>query len=70
MLSRLNRLLDVLSDFLAVRKGLLPLLGILLIIVNGILQFIPTIGWLAHTNLLFHIGVILAIIGMMLAWAL
>jgi len=58
MLSRLNRLLDVLSDFLAVRKGLLPLLGILLIIVNGILQFIPTIGWLAHTNLLFHIVVI------------
>ena len=70
MLSRLNRLLDVLSDFLAVRKGLLPLLGILLIIVNGILQFVPTIGWLARTNLLLHIGVILAIIGMMFAWAL
>jgi len=70
MLSRLNRLLDVLSDFLAVRKGLLPLLGILLVIVNGILQFLPTIGWLAHTNLLLHIGIIITIIGVMLAWAL
>jgi hypothetical protein len=39
----LNRFLDATSDFLARRKGLLPIL---------------------------HLGVILAILGLMLAWAL
>ncbi|MBA4379680.1 MAG: hypothetical protein C0393_03160, partial [Anaerolinea sp.] len=63
----LNTLLDKLSEFLAHCKGLLPLLGILLILANLILQFLPP-GWLAQSNLLLHIGVILAILGMMLAW--
>lgn len=70
MMGRFNRFLDVMSDFLAVRKGLLPLLGALLILVNGILQFIPAAGWLGETNLFLHLGIILAIIGFMLAWAL
>ncbi|RPI88121.1 MAG: hypothetical protein EHM41_02465 [Chloroflexi bacterium] len=70
MMGRFNRFLDVMSDFLAVRKGLLPLLGALLILVNGILQFFPAVGWLGETNLFLHLGIILAIIGFMLAWAL
>lgn len=65
----LNTLLDKLPEFLAHRKGLLPLLGILLILANLILQFLP-VGWLAQSNLLLHIGVIVAIFGIMLAWAL
>ena len=68
-MSRFNRLLDWLSDYLAVRKGLLPLLGILLVIANYILQFFSA-GWLADTNLLLHLGVILAILGILFAWAL
>ncbi len=70
---RFSHFLDTASNFIAVRKGLLPLIAIGLIAINAILQFIPlapTIAWLAHTNLLLHIGLILAIIGMMLAWAL
>jgi len=70
MLENLNRFLDQISDFLAHRKGLLPVIGLLLIILNLILQFIPQAGWLSQTNLLLHLGVILAIIGFMLAWAL
>jgi hypothetical protein len=35
MLSKLNDLLDRLSNYLAHRKGLIPLVGILLILVNG-----------------------------------
>ena len=65
----LNTLLDKLSEFLAHRKGLLPLLGILLILANLILKFLPP-GWLAQSNLLLHIGAIIAIFGIMLAWAL
>ena len=65
-----NQLLDRISEFLAKRKGLLPLLGIVLILFNGILQFIPASGWIGSTDLLLHVGIILAIIGILLAWAL
>jgi hypothetical protein len=66
----INQLLDRISNFLAQRKGLLPLLGIVLVGLNWILQFIPASGWIASTNLLLHLGVILAILGILLAWAL
>lgn len=36
----ISKLLDDLSNYLAHRKGLLPIIGILLIILNLILQFI------------------------------
>jgi len=69
MITWLSKLIDKLSDFLARRKGLLPLIGLLFIIANLILQFVFP-GWLASTNLLLHVGLILAILGLMLAWAL
>ena len=62
--------LDRASEFLAQRKGLLPIFGVLLVFANGVLQFLPVGGWLSDSNLLLHLGVILAILGMMLAWAL
>jgi hypothetical protein len=65
-----NLLLDRISDFLAHRKGLLPMIGIVLIIINGILQVLPLGGWLVETDLLLHLGVILALFGILLAWAL
>lgn len=70
MIRSLNTFLDKLSNFLAHRKGLLPFLGILLVILNGVLQFFPGVGWVSSSNLFLHIGVILAIFGLMLAWAL
>ena len=68
-MQKFNRLLDWISDHLAGRKGLLPLLGILLIGVNFVLQFF-SLGWVADSNFLLHLGVILAILGFLLAWAL
>ncbi|MBN2387714.1 MAG: hypothetical protein JXB85_11905 [Anaerolineales bacterium] len=65
----LNAMLDRLSEGLAPRKGLLPLLGILLIIANYIVQFIVP-GWFSASNLLLHLGLVIAIFGLMLAWAL
>lgn len=70
MLQKLNAFLDVTSDFLAVRKGLIPLIGMILILANAVLQFYPGTGLLVETNLLLHLGIILAILGFMLAWAL
>ena len=66
----MSKLLDRLSEYLAHRKGLLPLIGIFLIVVNLILQFLFEPFWLTTSNLLLHIGLIIAIIGLMLAWAL
>ena len=66
----MSKLLDILSEYLARRKGLLPLIGIVFIMVNLILQFVPVPPWLASSNLLLHIGLIIAILGLMLAWAL
>jgi len=66
----LSELLDRLSEYLAHRKGLLPLTGLVLILINLALQFILPPGWLTSTNLFLHIGLVVTIIGMMLAWAL
>jgi hypothetical protein len=70
MAEKLNLILDRMSDFLAHRKGLLPLLGLILVLINAILQFLPVTGWFVQTNLLLHLGIIVAILGILLAWAL
>jgi len=66
----LSRLVDRASNYFAHRKGLLPLVGILLVIVNYILPLL--IGWnfVTTSNLFLHLGVIVAIFGMMLSSAL
>ena len=70
MNTKLNRFLDVISDYFARRKGLLPAIGILLVLVNYVLQFIPWFGWFSESDLLLHLGIVLAILGFLLAWAL
>jgi hypothetical protein len=70
MISWLSKMLDHISEFLAHRKGLLPLVGLLFIIANLALQFILPPGWVRDSNLLLHIGLIVSILGLMLAWAL
>ena len=62
--------IDRLSEFLAHRKGLLPLIGIVLVALNFVLQLLPVRDWLTTSNLLLHLGIILAVFGLMLAWAL
>ena len=68
-MNKLSKLIDKLSEYLAHRKGLLPIIGMMFILVNLIIQYLPT-NWLSGTNLLLHIGLIIAIFGLMLAWAL
>jgi len=65
-----NLFLDKMSEYFAHRKGLLPMLGILLVFINGVLQFLPVSHILVGSNLLLHLGVIIAILGFILAWAL
>ena len=70
MKKNINTFLDKLSEFLAPRKGLLPLLGVLLVLINYLLQFYPAAGWVAETDLFLHLGILLAILGILIAWAL
>ena len=69
MIEKLSALVDRASDFFAHRKGLLPLLGMVLILVNFSLQLFSE-SWLTQTNCFLHLGLVLAIIGFMLARAL
>ncbi len=69
MKRKLSRWLSQLSTFFAHRKGLLPILGIMMIILNFILR-LTTQGWLEHTDFFLHAGVVTSLIGLMLYWAL
>lgn len=66
----ISRLLDFLSNYLAHRKGLLPVIGMALILVNLLFAIIFPGSFLADANLFLHVGLLVAIFGLMLAWAL
>ena len=69
MIGFISRAIDRLSEYFAARKGLLPMIGILLVVANFIVRFLP-LGWFGSSDLLLHLGIILAIFGFMIAWAL
>jgi len=69
----LNRFIDRMSEYLAHHKGLPVFVGVLFVIVNYVVQFfthVPVLGFLASTNLLLHLGVIIGLIGILLGDAL
>ena len=67
----LSKLVDSASNYFAHRKGFLPLLGIVLVIFNFVLPFFfATPNFFTLSNFFLHLGVIVAIFGMMLGWAL
>lgn len=69
-LAHTDMILDRLSEFLAKRRGLPTMIAILLVAINLILQFIPGLEWLARTNIILHIGVIVGFLGILLSAAL
>lgn len=68
-MEKFSQFIDKLSNFFAPRKGLLPLVGMGLVILNFFVGILP-LGWLSSSDLLLHLGIIIAILGLMLAWAL
>lgn len=67
---KLSHWMDKLSESLARRKGLLPMLGIGLVLLNLLLQLLPGAGWVEESDLFLHLGVVFGLLGMLLAWAL
>lgn len=67
----LSKLVDDASEFFAHRKGLLPLVGLAFIILNLLITLIlPSDNILVNSNFFLHIGLIIALVGIMLSWAL
>ena len=67
----INRFVDNAADFLAKRPGLLPLVGLALIVINFLLQIFPGPGtWIVDANFFLHLGVVVAIFGLLLIRAL
>lgn len=66
----LSRLIDRLSEFLAARRGLPTMIGIALVAINYVLQFVPGLETFAHSNTLLHLGVVVGLFGLLLAQAL
>lgn len=58
-----------LSAFFARYRGLLVLIAIALVIVNFGLRFFD-LGWLSSSDLFLHLGVIVGLLGLLLAEAL
>lgn len=61
----MNKLLDKLGEILSKYPGLLPLIGLGLIILNLVLQIFPG-NFIVDSNLFLHIGLITAIIGLLM----
>jgi len=63
-------LMQKLADFLERVKGLPILIGIFLVILNFIVQYIPGLIFLGDSNLLLHLGVVVGFLGVLLAEAI
>jgi hypothetical protein len=59
-----------LADFFERVKGLPILVGILLVILNFIVQYIPSLAFLSDSNVLLHLGVVVGLLGVLLAEAI
>lgn len=58
------------TDWLAHHKGVPVITGILLVLVSLVVRFIPPLEFLAGGEVLLHVGVIVAIVGILLGDAL
>ena len=63
-------LLDKSADFMAERPGFLPIVGVVFILINLLLQIFPGSGWVVESNLFLHIGLVIGIIGLLIIRAL
>lgn len=71
MIDNILKFLTTTSNYLAHRKGLLPLVGIGLILLNWLLATILPMDWfIMKTNLFLHLGLVVALLGLLLAQAL
>ena len=68
----LSRLIDRISDYVSIHRGVPVLIGVLLVVLNYVLVIIPGVqlGFVETTNLFLHLGVIVGLVGVLLGDAL
>lgn len=67
MNTKISKGLDKISEYLSLRKGLLPIIGLVLILINlAFVLFLPQLG-ISRINFFLHIGLITTILGILLA---
>jgi hypothetical protein len=63
----INEQVERINRFMVQRPGLLPLIGLLLVVINFLLQLFPgPDAWIAASNLFLHLGLVLSILGLLL----
>lgn len=63
----INERVERINDFLVRKPGILPLVGVGLIVLNFVLQiFLGTEWWIVRTNLFLHLGLVVSVIGLLL----
>jgi hypothetical protein len=55
------------TNTLAERRGLPLIIGLILVLLNFVCQFIPALGWFAEYNVLLHLGLLFSIGGTLLS---
>jgi hypothetical protein len=68
-MTSLTKILSKLSGYFSNRKGLLIFIAIFLVILNFIFGLVFT-NWVAQSNLLLHVGIVIGFMGILVAWAL
>ena len=68
-MTNLSKILSKLSGFFSSRKGLLIFIAIILVIFNFLIGLIFN-NWIAESNLLLHLGIVIGFLGILIAWAL
>lgn len=66
-------MIDKISEYLAHNKAMPVYVGVLLIILNYVLQFfawVPVLGFIGQTNLLLHLGIVVGLLGILIGDAL
>jgi len=61
------RIMSTFLDWLADHKGIPVLIGIGLILVNFLVVILAPGGWVARTNVFLHTGLIIGLLGELLA---
>ena len=66
----LARLISAIGNVMAERRGAPLILGLILVLLNFVCQFIPALGWFAEYNVLLHLGLLFSIGGTLLSYVL
>ncbi len=63
----INELVERINSFFMRKPGVLPVVGLGLIVLNFLVQLYPGQGaWIAHSNLFLHLGLIISLVGLLL----